>query len=659
MISSIGESGPGAARRAFKPEDVRLQVQIQDLAISPDGGAVVYSRREIVNDRYVTHLWRVSWEGGVPQQLTFGTSVDAKPAISPDGQTLAFVSDRGGSKQPWLLPLQGGEARLAPCPVGDTKEVHWSPDGSRLLLLADSGVDRLSVGDPLDPTARVIDDFHWRLDSKGFINQLTSAWVASIADQELRRISDPEWEVLDARWMADGKHIAFVADGEPDAGMRRRTERAAVWILPVDSDDAPELFLSLPGGVSVVRPAPTGKTVAATGFDHARKPSWADNHLFVADPDNLRRLAPDLDRPVENVNTSDLKVRGAAVSCEWIDHDSVVAQVDNEGRVLPYRFDVPTGEAVPLVEGETVCNAVATASGRIAIVASENGEATDIYAVEQDGLRRLTDHGSAWLRPFRRDPVRHRLRHPQGHEQDVWVVASDTAVKPGPTILHIHGGPHAAFGPTPWIEMLALVDAGFTIIYPNPRGSSGYGEAFARAAHGNWGQVGSDDVLHAVDWAVESGLADPHRIGVMGLSHGGYLTAWLLGHYPGRFKAAVSENPVSSFVSWYGGSDLQGYTDERFVGLGQLPEDIDAFLEASPFMQIHRNTAPLLLLQSEADLRCPPEQAETLFTILKQRGVTTRLVRYPGESHFLAGIGRPDRRVDRLGRIVDWFQTYL
>jgi acylaminoacyl-peptidase len=658
-MASTTESVPETVRRAFAADDIRLQVQIQDLAISPDGEQVIYSRRAIVDNRYVTHLWRIPWTGGKPQQLTAVQSNDSKPAISPDGQVLAFISDRGGRKEPWLLPLLGGEARMAPHPDGDTKEVHWSPDGRRLLLLADSGIDRLSVGDPSDPTARVIDDFHWRLDSKGFISQLTSAWVASLEDERVHRVSDPEWEVLDVRWMADGAHIAVVADAEPDAGMRRRTEQAAVWKLPVKSNGEAEPLLSLNGGVSAVRPAPIGSTIAATGFDHPRKPSWADNHLFVSDGDGVRRLAPELDRPVENVTTSDLKVRGAAVSCEWFDDGSLVAQVDDAGCVLPYRIDVASGDAVPLVEGEIVCNAVATASGRVAIVASQLGEATDVYAVEGGGLRRLTEHGSEWLRPFRRDPVRHRLRHPQGHEQDVWVVSSDAVAKPGPTILHIHGGPHAAFGPTPWIEMLALADAGFTIIYPNPRGSSGYGEAFARAAHGNWGEVGSDDVLHAVDWAIESGIADPERVGVMGLSHGGYLTAWLLGHHPGRFKAAVSENPVSSFVSWYGGSDLQGYTDERFVGIGRLPEDIDAFLAASPFMQIHRNSAPLLLLQSEADLRCPPEQAETLFTILKERGVTTRLVRYPGESHFLAGIGRPDRRIDRLSRIVDWFTTYL
>jgi acylaminoacyl-peptidase len=359
------------------------------------------------------------------------------------------------------------------------------------------------------------------------------------------------------------------------------------------------------------------------------------------------------------VTTGDLVVRGARISCEWRDDDTIVAQVGDEGRSLPYRFDVNTGTPTPILTREIVCNALAVAGDRIVMVASDRGQATEVYAIEDGAVRPLSRNGSDWLEPFRRDPVRHRLRHPDGHEFDTWLIEGRDAPKPGPVVIQIHGGPHAAHGPIPWLEMLALADAGFHVLYPNPRGSSGYGEALARVVHSRWGEVDGADHLHLVDWAVETGLADPARIGVMGLSGGGYMTTWLLGHHPGRFAAGVSENPVSNWVSWYGGSDLPGYTDERFVGIGRLPEDIDAFLAASPFMVIHHNRAPLLLLQSENDLRCPPEQSETLFAILRARNVLTRLVRYPGEAHFLAGIGRPDRRVDRLRRIVDWFRNSL
>lgn len=658
----MGESGQVATTAAgsrFRPEDVLKQTQIQDLAIAPDGSCVMYSRRVIQDGRYVSNLWRVAWSGGEARQLTHAKANDTKPGFSPDGRTLLFLSDRGGRAQPWLLPLDGGEARLAADVPKATTAAWWSPDGRQLLLVASSGVERLAVGDPDDPTARVIDDFAWRLDSAGFRNQRASAWVVSDNGGEPKRISDATWEILDARWLPDGESVVVVADAEPEAGMRRLTERAAAWRLDSKGAADPVRLASLPGGVAVARPASDGERLAIIGNDYPGQPSWADNHLYLSVRGEPRRMGPNLDRPVENVTTGDLIVRGSRLACEWFDESTIIAQVGDEGRTVPYRFDVETGDASPLVVGEIVCNAIAIGDGRIAIVASERGRATEIYALEEGELRRLTENGADWLEPFRRDPVRHRLPHPEGHQVDVWLIEGRDAPKPGPAIVQIHGGPHGAHGPTPWLEMLALADAGFHVLYANPRGSSGYGEAFAKAAHGQWGEVGGADVLHAIDWAVEQGIADAERVGVMGLSYGGYLTAWLLGHHPGRFAAAEAENPLSSFVSWYGGSDLPGYTDDRFGGVGRLPEDIDAFLAASPFMQIHRNNAPLLLLQSDGDLRCPPEQSETLFTILRSRGKTTRLVRYPGEPHFLAGIGRPDRRVDRIRRIVEWFETYL
>ncbi len=659
MVSKSEQQPKPNERAGFQPEDLLLQAQVQDIALSPDGSTVVYSRRVIADGKYRTHLWLVRWTGGEARQLTFAAANDTGPRFSPDGRSLVFISDRGGHCQSWILPLDGGEPRLAAEIEGDAKSARWSPDGSRLLVLAPSGVERLAVGDPKDPTARVIDDFAWRLDASGFRNQLASVWIADFDGGDPRRVTDPAWEVLDARWMPDGRHIAVVADAEPDAAMRRFSERAAVWRVAVDDRGEPKKLATLPGGVAAVRPSPDGSRVAVVGKDFPRQPSWADNHLYISDGEDTRRLGPDLDRPVGNVTTGDLVVRGSGVSFEWVDERTIVAQVGDAGRTIPYRFDTDSGDPAPLISGEIVANSLTLAGDRIVMVASDRGRPTEVYAVADGAVRQLSHNGSDWLEPHRRDPVRQTVTHPEGHTFETWLIEGRDAPRPGPVVIQIHGGPHAAHGPTPWLEMLALTDAGYHVLYPNPRGSSGYGEAFAKAIHGRWGEVDGSDHLRLAEWAVETELADPERIGVMGLSGGGYMTTWLLGHHPGRFRAGVSENPVSNWVSWYGGSDLAGYTDERFVGIGRLPEDIDAFLAASPFMSIHRNTAPLLLLQSEDDLRCPPEQSETLFAILRSRGVPTQLVRYPGEPHFLAGIGRPDRRVDRLRRIVEWFREYL
>ena len=158
-----------------------------------------------------------------------------------------------------------------------------------------------------------------------------------VDDGEPERVTDPEWEILDARWLNDSRHVAVVADAEPDAGMRRLTERAAVWRVGTEGAEGPHLLASLPGGVAAVRPSPFDDRLAVIGKDYDRQPSWADSHLYVVTANNVRRLGADLDRPVENVTTGDLVVRGSRLSFEWLDEETIVAQVGDEGRTVPYR----------------------------------------------------------------------------------------------------------------------------------------------------------------------------------------------------------------------------------------------------------------------------------------------------------------------------------
>jgi dipeptidyl aminopeptidase/acylaminoacyl peptidase len=187
----------------------------------------------------------------------------------------------------------------------------------------------------------------------------------------------------------------------------------------------------------------------------------------------------------------------------------------------------------------------------------------------------------------------------------------------------------------------------------------GYGQAFARAIAGSWGDADSSDLLRVVDWAVDEDLADPQLVGVLGLSYGGFMVNWLLGRFPGRFAAAVSENPVTELFSFYGAADLGTTIWKQAAGVDGPGDGLERLHERSPATWIHRNDAPLLLLQAENDLRCPPGQSELPFAILRTLGRPVELVRYPDESHLLLCIGRPDRRVDRLERIVGWFDRHL
>ena len=208
--------------------------------------------------------------------------------------------------------------------------------------------------------------------------------------------------------------------------------------------------------------------------------------------------------------------------------------------------------------------------------------------------------------------------------------------------------------------MVALADAGFTVLYGNPRGSQGYGEAFAKAIEGNWGEADDSDLMRLVDWALRQKLATRDHVGLLGLSYGGYMTNWLLGHHPGRFAAAVSENPVLDLFSFYGESDY-GFTIAQHVGgvdepVGRLRADDRPARPARCCTATRRRCS---CSRPRATCAVPPGQTEIAFTMLRRLGRTVEMVRYPDEFHVMMETGRPDRRVDRLERIVDWFERYL
>ena len=212
------------------------------------------------------------------------------------------------------------------------------------------------------------------------------------------------------------------------------------------------------------------------------------------------------------------------------------------------------------------------------------------------------------------------MPHPDGHEIEAWVVRGRGSPRRRPLVLHVHGGPHVAHGPAPWLEMLALADAGISVVYANPRGSMGYGLDFARAIDGSWGDADADDLLRVVDHAVEEGLGAEDRLGVLGLSYGGYIVNWLLGRRPGRFAAGVSENPVTELTAFMGTGDFGAWIAEIAAGASSLADGRARLADRSPATWIERNEAPLLLLQAERDMRCPPDQTELVFAVRKLEG---------------------------------------
>ena len=243
---------------------------------------------------------------------------------------------------------------------------------------------------------------------------------------------------------------------------------------------------------------------------------------------------------------------------------------------------------------------------------------------------------------------------------ETWVASPHGAGDaPLPSIVDVHGGPLGAWAPAPHLEVVLLCAAGYRVILPNIRGSQTYGRDWIRPQLGDWGGVDAADVHAAIDHVVGLGLADPDRLGAFGLSYGGFMVNWLVATST-RFKAAVSENGVSNQVSSWAASDT-GVEYNRTALLGS-PVDragVDRLWRQSPLGHVADVRTPLLLLQGGADLRCPPSDSEQLFIALRVLEREVEYIVYPDESHVYMASGRPDRRIDRMTRVIDWFDRYL
>jgi dipeptidyl aminopeptidase/acylaminoacyl peptidase len=282
----------------------------------------------------------------------------------------------------------------------------------------------------------------------------------------------------------------------------------------------------------------------------------------------------------------------------------------------------------------------------------------DLHVVDRRGAlaRRVTDLNAdvvselALVEPVER---RHSV---DGREIQGWLLPAGPGRRP--LVTEIHGGPQTLYGWSPFLEFQILAGSGMSVFYCNPRGSEGYGEAFAAANVRDWGPGPTRDVLAGVDRLVSDGLADPDRLGVTGGSYGGYLTSWIVAH-DDRFRAAVTCRSVSDLQLLFLTGDI---SSGQFAELefGVLPWEDDGILrEQSPITHAHRIRTPLLIQHAERDLRTTIGQAEMLFTVLRSHRRPVRMMRVPDETHELTRSGTPFRRRENLIQVRDWFGHFL
>ncbi len=693
------------AVRAPSPEDLYDLRVPTETALSPDGRHVVFGVKAVApgKDGYRHALWIVPADGSQPaRQLTAGAKNDVSPRWSPDGRTLAFLSDRGsvlqaggagakpgkaeapkeGGTQVWLLPFaDGGEARQLTDLPKDVQGLEWSPDGTRLVVVSGASSTRpdpapqRAPDDPPAPDTRLIDTLKYQFNGRGFIDDRYSRlWLVDVASGEAELLTRGDHHDQDPRWSPDGRRIAFVSDRHRDADLNWRTD---IYLVGIDERRVTQLS---PGngrqGWAAPAWTPDGEWIVAVG-----NRDWT---LGVLDQASVWRFRV-RDGTAENLlEGTDLEA-AAAVNSDLFGGAPIRVDVMADGRWVVFaapfegsqelwRVGVEDRRVERLTNDHHLLGRhdlvqLPRGGARVAAVRASAIEPPDVVVGDLPAgrlgsaplaLERVTDlMGEAWGDIGLIAPEE-RWHEVDGRRIQGWFYQSpkSTARRPAPVVLQIHGGPATLYGWSLMWEWQVMAARGVSVYACNPRGSQGYGQAFLTANVGDWGDGPMKDVMAGLDSLIADGLVDPNRMGVTGGSYGGYLTSWIVGHTD-RFKAAVTCRSVNDMTSQMLSGDIGGPTfGEQSYGV--LPwEDWDLYRRHSPLTYAEKVTTPLLIQHAEQDLRCTITQAEELFAVLRSLRKTVRLMRVPDETHELTRSGTPFRRVDNLRLIDEWFRHFL
>lgn len=652
-------------QRAPRPEDIAHLVTVSDAQLSPDGETVAFVRTEIDlrADEYRSTIWLAASGGGEPVQLTRGGRRDSAPRWSPDGRTLAFLSDRDGTNQLHLLPLGGGEPRrVTSLPHGAGAAV-WAPDGSRIAFRAEVDTPAVRAGNAdgaaAAPRPRVVTRAQYKADGTGYTfwrrHQL---FVLALADGRVAQLTDEDVEHGSPAWSPDGGRLAFIR-ARAGAG-----DYSLFDLWTVDAGGGPPRQLTREIGRAVA-PAwsPDGAWIACLGHDE-QEAGFGDPMvrlwLVPAAGGAARCLTGGYDRAA--VLARPLELSPPPI---WSrDGRAVTFLAAGAGRAHVVRVAAADGAVTTVVGGDRQVQTVTEAAGRLAFTASAPAIPADLFVCEAGGSaeRRLTRVNDAWLGEIALPRVEHRrFSSPNGGELDGWVTHPVDGRRPAPLLVEIHGGPASYAGPSfpsgLWHTYI-LASRGWAVLQLNPVGSGSYTKSFAHGIRGVWGERDLPEQLAAVDALVADGTADAARLAVSGYSYGGFMTSWTITHTD-RFKAAVVGAPVVNLESFHGTSDI-GLWFGAWEMRGDLVTNRETYRRLSPINYVERVTTPTLIVHGEADDRCPIGQGEELFVGLVAAGrAPAEFVRYPGQSHSFRQQGRPSHRIDVVRRVVDWLGRYV
>jgi acylaminoacyl-peptidase len=668
--------------RKITAEDFQRLQLVSDPQIAPDGKKIAFVKKhiDVEKNKYRGEIWVVPTAGGEPRRFTGGEWSDGSPRWSPDGTRIAFVSDRQKPKsQIYVIPTDGGEAQpLTKLETeGGISAIRWSPDGTQIAFLfretpepyrKEATEERTKKEMP--PPPRVHTHLFYRLDGFGYFDGSNDqVWVADAATGACRQLTHGDYACRCPVWSPDGKTIAFLSDRREDWDVRPGFDD--IWTVPASGGELTRVP-SPPGDKSTLAWSPDGRSFAYIGNPDPDD-TWGTNNdrvfiLPVAGGAEARDLTGASDLSVGWLTLSDVHEVGAGDALQWTANSGALFfPVSSFGDTRLSFVEASGGEVVAVSPaGHEMGGFTITPDGRAAVTLGSLTAPHEVFLLTAphapgDSVlcEPLTHFNRAWLEEVQVSPPQPvKIDNGEGGTVEGWLVRPPDfdPTRRYPLVLYVHGGPHAQYGNSFFHEMQFLAAEDYVVLYTNPRGSKGYGEAHTQAIKGDWGGPDFRDILAAADYGTGLDYVDPTRTAIMGGSYGGYMTAWAVGHTD-RFTCAIADRLVGNLHSMSGTSDFPWQHQTYFKG--NAWDDPSDLWRCSPLAFAGRITTPLLLIHSDGDLRCDVGQAEELFAALRLQRKTVEFVRYPAEtSHGLSRNGPPDLRLDRLRRNLAWLDRF-
>ncbi len=604
---------------------------VDEIAVSPDGAYVAYtlSTKDLEEDAYADAVWVQPVDGSAAFRVSAEGAGSTSPQWSPDGRYLAVLSDREDDvSQIWLYDRRGGDAHaLTTLPQG-IDAYQWAPDGTKLLFLAEDPTPAdLDEEEPPNPRPWVIDRLQFKEDYTGYLDRYRAhVYVVDLESRAPVQVTFGDYEDSEPAWAPDSRRIVFVSNRTPEPDGNRNTD---LWIVDTAAKPgtAPRRLTTSESAEASPSWSPDGKTILCTSGVPGALPIYAIPQAALVDVAS---------GAIQGFGA--LKETGVYEPRFSSDGTSMFAYIESRGEQSLVRVDLATGTLATLTRGgEVVVDYdIGPGDALYAIVATPQAPG-EIFALNPDGLEKLSRVNDAVLSGLSLSRVeKHNYRSTDGTLLDTFVVFPPD-YKPGrryPGLLYIHGGPQAQWDARFEAESRLLAGRGYVVVMPNPRGSWGYGQAFAEAIYRDWGGIDYEDVIASMDAVIAKGWVDPERTAVYGWSYGGMMTNHVITKTD-RFRAAITGASATLYVANYGHDQYQRWWEEE-LGLPWLAENRENWDRITPFWSLDKVVTPTLIVGGEDDWNVPILNSEQLYIALKRRGVPTELVVYPGEGHVLS-----------------------